>query len=425
VLDIKSIREDTAKVIESNKNRSTTVDTDTILALDQKRREIMSHVETLKNKRNVVSKEIGALKKSGRDAAEKTQEMKNVGEEVKTLDAELRDIEENLKNLLLTVPNIPHESTPVGNPPEANKIIKEWGVQPSFAFEPQAHWDIVENLGLVDFKNGTKITGSHYILFKGIGAKLERALISFMLDVHIKKHGYTEVFPPFIVNGASMTGTGQLPKLADDMYKLERDDLYLIPTAEVPVTNMYRDEILDESQLPMYYTAYTPCFRREAGSYGKDTRGLTRVHQFDKVEMVKFVKPDSSYDEHEKLLQDAEEILQLLELPYRVNLLCTGDISFAAAKCYDIEVWAPGQKAYLEVSSCSNYEDFQARRASIRYRRTEDRKVDFIHTLNASGLALPRTFIAVLENYQNEDGTITIPKALRDYMDGMEKIEKG
>jgi seryl-tRNA synthetase len=352
------------------------------------------------------------------------EEMRAAGDEIKQMDDRIRSIEEDQQKILMTIPNIPHASTPVGQPPAGNKEVRTWGEPRKFSFKPLAHWDIGENLGIIDLKRATKITASHFVLYRGAGARLERALINFMIDLHTKKHGYTEIFPPFLVNRASMTGTGQLPKLEDDMYRLERDDLFLIPTAEVPVTNIYRDEILEEADLPVYYTAYTPCFRREAGSYGKDTRGMTRVHQFDKVEMVKFVLPETSYDEHEKLLKDAEDVLQLLEIPYRVIALCTGDISFAAAKCYDIEAWAGGQNAYLEVSSCSNFEDFQARRAGIRFRRTRDRKVEFVHTLNASGVALARTFIAILENYQNEDGTVTVPGALRPYLDGRDKIER-
>jgi len=424
MLDIRLIREKPEVVRTAIQNRGLKVDLDKIIELDRQRRELLASSEMLKNTRNVVSKEIGELKRAGKDAAGKTEEMRTVGDEIKGLDERIRVIEEEQQKIVMTIPNIPHGSTPVGQPPAGNKEVKKWGEPRQFSFKPLAHWDIGENLDIIDLKRATKITASHFVLYKGVGARLERALINFMLDLHTKKHGYTEIFPPFAVNRASMTGTGQLPKLEEDMYRLERDDLFLIPTAEVPVTNIFRDEILDEAQLPIYYTAYTPCFRREAGSYGKDTRGMTRVHQFDKVEMVKFVLPETSYDEHEKLLKDAEEVLQLLEIPYRVIALCTGDISFAAAKCYDIEAWAAGQNAYLEVSSCSNFEDFQARRAGIKVRRARDRKVEFVHTLNASGIALARTFIAILENYQNEDGTVTIPHALRPYMDGMEKIER-
>ncbi|HRZ87286.1 MAG TPA: serine--tRNA ligase [bacterium] len=424
MLDIRTIRENAAGVKQAIQNRGLTLDLDKVIDCDRERRDLLLAAETLKNKRNVVSKEIGVLKKSGADAAQKMDEMRAVGGEIAGLDEKIRQIEEDLQKLLLTVPNIPHATTPVGQPPEANREVKRWGEPRQFAFKPLAHWDIAENLDIVDLKRATKITASHFILFKGAGARLERALVNFMIDLHIQKHGYTEISPPFVVNRQSMTGTGQLPKLEDDMYRIERDDFFLIPTAEVPVTNIFRDEILEEKDLPIRYAAYTPCFRREAGSYGKDTRGMTRVHQFDKVEMVKFVAPETSYDEHEKLLQDAEDVLQLLKIPYRVISLCTGDISFAAAKCYDIEAWSPGQNAYLEVSSCSNFEDFQARRAGIRFRRAKDRKIEFVHTLNASGVALARTFIAIVENYQNEDGSVTVPEVLRPYMGGIEKIER-
>ncbi|MFC2149153.1 serine--tRNA ligase [Candidatus Auribacterota bacterium] len=424
MLDIKFIREDPEAVKRSVKDRCMKLDVDKILELDRSRRELLSGVETLKNKRNVVSKEIGNVKRSGGDVSGKTQEMRTIGDDIKKLDDEIRDLEDNLNALLLSVPNMPHSTTPVGKSEADNKFVREWGSIRKFSFKPLPHWEIAENLDMVDFKNGTKVTGSHFPLFRGPGALLGRALINFMLDIHTRDHGFTEISPPFMVNRASMTGTGQLPKLEDDMYHIENDDLFLIPTAEVPVTNMHRDQIMDESQLPVYYTAYTPCFRREAGSYGKGVRGLTRVHQFDKVELVKFTLPEKSYEEHEKLLNNAEKILQLLGLPYRVRILCTADISFAAAKCYDIEVWSPGQETYLEVSSCSNFEDFQARRAGIRYRRASDRKVDFVHTLNASGVALPRTYISILENYQNEDGTVTVPEVLRKYVNGLEKIAR-
>jgi len=321
----------------------------------------------------------------------------------------------------LMIPNIPHPSVPVGTPDKA-QVIRTWGEPRQFDFKPLPHIDICQNLDIIDFQRATKITGSNFILFKGAGARLERALISFMLDLHTSSHGYTEIFPPFLVNRRSMIGTGQLPKLEEDMYKLKDDDLFLIPTAEVPVTNIFNDEILDEEKLPIYYTAYTACFRREAGSYGKDTKGLVRVHQFDKVEMVKFVKPETSYDEHEKLLNNAEAVLQILGLPYRVITLSTQDISFACSKCYDIEAYAPGMDKWLEVSSCSNFESFQARRANIRFRRKDTKKVEFVHTLNGSGVALARTVVAILENYQQKDGSVVIPECLRRYFDGAEKI---
>jgi seryl-tRNA synthetase len=323
---------------------------------------------------------------------------------------------------MLTVPNIPDSSLPIGPDPQANKIIREWGEIPKFNFEPLTHLELAEHLGIIDFQRSAKITGSNFVLYKGQGARLERALINFMLDLHTKKHGYIEVFPPFLVNRASMTGTGQLPKLEMDMYRLRDDDFFLIPTAEVPVTNIHRNEILSEEQLPLYYTAYTACFRREAGSYGKDTKGLVRVHQFDKVELVKFVKPENSYEELESLLRDAEEVLQLLKLPYRISLLSTEGLSFAASKCYDINAWAAASRIYLEVSSCSNFTDFQARRANIRYRDKNSGKLTYLHTLNGSGIALARTVVALLENHQCPDGTIRIPEVLRPYMDGQKII---
>jgi len=421
MLDLKFIRDNADLVKEAMKNRNSTCDIDRILALDNDRRICLNEVENLKHERNVVSKEIGILKGKGEHAKDKTENMRSVNQRIRELDDNLEKIDKELSALLYYVPNIPHSSTPIGPDASGNKLVREWGKVKEFSFKALPHWDIGENLGLLDFERAGKIAGSGFPLYKGLGARLERALINFMLDLHIKKHGYTEIFPPFLVNRKCMTGTGQLPKLEDDMYHIEKEDLFLDPTAEVPVTNIHREEILPEEKLPIYYTAYTACFRREAGSYGKDTRGIIRIHQFNKVEMVKFVKPETSYDELEKLLVNAEEVLQALELPYRVISLCTGDISFAAAKCYDIEVWAPGQGTWLECSSCSNFEDFQARRAGIRYKNKEG-KTQFVHTLNGSGLAMPRTFVAILENFQQEDGSIIIPKALRPYMDGMEKI---
>jgi seryl-tRNA synthetase len=341
--------------------------------------------------------------------------MQQVGTSIKKLDDEIADIENQMNEVLIWIPNIPHESVPIGGETE-NKEIKSWGEKPEFDFDPLPHWELAEKLGIVEFDRSSKLSGSNFITLRDLGARLERSLINFMLDLHVKKHGYKEIAPPFVVRRNIMFGTGQLPKLEDDMYRIEHDDLFLIPTAEVPVTSLYHDEILDGSILPINYAAYTPCFRREAGTYGRDTRGLVRIHQFDKVEMVKFVKPENSYDEHEKLLQDAEEVLQLLKLPYHVLVLASGDLSFAAAKCYDIEVWAGGVQKYLEVSSVSNYVDFQARRANIRFRRTSDSKPEFVHTLNGSGLALPRTVIAILENYQTDEGTVIVPEILRPYI---------
>ncbi len=423
MLDIKRIRENSALVEEALHKKSPKISLGSVLELDARRRAVQTQADVLKNNRNALSKEIGQLMAQKKDAAEKVAQSKALAEQAKALDVQVAEVDEQLRQILLTIPNTPHESVPVGSDPAANKKIKEWGTPKNFDFKPQPHWDIAEKLGIVDLGRAAKLSGSHFVLYRGWGARLERALFTFMLDLHTKKHGYLEMFTPFLVNRACMTATGQLPKMEADMYRLEQDDLFLIPTAEVPVTNIHREEILEEEQLPIYYAAYSPCFRREAGSYGKDTRGMTRVHQFDKVELVKFVRPETSYDELEKLLLNAEAVLQALELPYRVLMLCSGDLSFAAAKCYDIEAWSPGQNAWLEVSSCSNFEDFQARRGSIRFRRkTEGKKVEFVHTLNGSGVALARTFIAILENYQNADGSITIPKALRPYLDGQEKI---
>ena len=421
MLDIKFIRENLELVKQSLKNRNSKLGLDDLIKLDDNRRDNLAKLEDLRAKRNKANDEISSLLKEKKDAKETINSMKAISQEIGELDDKVKEAEGELNKILLTIPNVPHSSIPVGAP-DKNTVVREWGSIRKFDFKPQSHIDIAQNLDIIDFNRATKITGSNFILYKAQGARLERALINFMLDLHTKKHGYTEIFPPFLVNRASMLGTGQLPKLEEDMYKLKDDDLFLIPTAEVPVTNIFRDEILDEEKLPIYYTAYTACFRREAGTYGKDTRGLIRVHEFDKVEMVKFVKPEGSYDELEKLVKDAEEVLQLLEIPYRVVMLSTQDISFAASKCYDLEAYAPGLDKWLEVSSCSNFESFQARRANIRFRRKENKKVDFVHTLNGSGIALPRTVVAILENYQQEDGTVLIPKALREYMDGKERI---
>jgi seryl-tRNA synthetase len=416
MVDIKLIRENPELVKRSIKNRNLKIDIDKILSLDSDKRKILMEVEILKAERNRVSKQ-------GKPTPEIIEQMKQVSQKINDLDKKVEEIDNNIYPLLLVIPNTPHESIPVGSP-EANKVVKEWGEKRKFEFKPQNHIEIGEYLDILDFPRSSKISGSGFCLFKGKGAQLERALINFMLDLHTREHGYKEIFPPFLVNRASMTGTGQLPKLEDDMYKLSDDDLFLIPTAEVPVTNIHRDEILEEEKLPVYYTAYTACFRREAGSYGKDTKGLMRVHQFDKVELVKFVKPDTSYDELEALLANAERVLQKLGLPYRVIMLATGDISFAAAKCYDIEAWAPGIEKNLEVSSCSNFVDFQARRANIKYRPKDGKKAEYVHTLNGSGVAMARTVIAILENYQQEDGSVIIPEVLRPYMGGMERIAR-
>jgi len=421
MLDIKFIRENPELVKQALKNRNLKLDLDAFIKLDSQRREILGKLEDLRAKRNKANDEISALLKEKKDAKDKIGSMKAVSAEINQLENELKEIDVQLDKIILTIPNIPHLSIPVGDLTQ-NTVVRSWGEKRTFNFKPQTHIDLAQNLDIIDFTRATKITGSNFILYKGWGAKLERALINFMLDLHTSKHGYTEIFPPFLVNRASMLGTGQLPKLEEDMYKLKDDDLFLIPTAEVPVTNIFRDEILDETKLPVYYTAYTACFRREAGTYGKDTRGLIRVHQFDKVEMVKFVKPEDSYTELEKLVANAEEVLQILDIPYRVLMLATQDLSFSAAKCYDLEAYASGLDKWLEVSSCSNFESFQARRANIRFRKKEDRKVDFVHTLNGSGIALARTMAAILENYQQEDGSILIPKALRGYLDGKDRI---
>ena len=415
------LREKTDDYRRALENRRARVDLERFVTLDADRRATIARGEALKAQKNAASQEIATLKKNKQDASAQIEAMKRVGDEIKELDEKLAGIEDELKALELEYPNVPHESVPVGADESANRVERHWGTKPSFDFVPKDHADLGEQLGIIDFERGTKVTGARFSILYGAGAKLSRALMNFMLDVH-ERQGYTEVLAPFIVNADSMRGTGQLPKFKEDLFKLEHEkELYLIPTAEVPVTNVYRDEILDGAQLPVRFTAYTPCFRSEAGSYGKDTRGLIRQHQFEKVELVKFTAPEQSWDELEKLVADAEEILQLLDLHYRVVTLSTGDMSFASAKTYDIEVWLPGQQTYREISSCSNFTDFQARRANIRYRNAE-KKVSFVHTLNGSGLPLGRTLVAVLENYQQEDGSVIVPEALRPYMRGVEKI---
>lgn len=426
MLDAKYLRDNLEKVRERLKTRGEVPGLDRFVELDIERRAVLQEAETLKNKRNTASEEIGRLKKEGiaPEALEaKAAEMKGVSIQIKKLDDRLSLIEEELKSVLYNIPNIPHGSVPVGGGDKDNVEIKKWGNPTEFSFAPMPHWEIGEALDILDFDRGTKITGARFTLYKAAGARLERALINFMLDLHTEKHGYTEVLPPFIVNKESMTGTGQLPKFEEDLFKIDGLDYFLIPTAEVPVTNIHRDEILSEAVLPVKYTAYTPCFRKEAGSYGKDTRGLIRQHQFNKVELVKYSTPEKSYEELEKLLENAEEVLKRLNLPYRVVALCTGDMGFSSAKTYDIEVWLPGQNVYREISSCSNFEDFQARRSGIRFRRGE-KKPEFVHTLNGSGLAVGRTLVAILENYQQEDGSVLIPEALMAYMGGVEKISK-
>ncbi len=421
MLDIRYIRENQGLVRQGIKNRALNVDIDGLLQADDLRRKALAEYEELAALRNKANDEISILLKEKKDAKAKIASMKEISRRIGELEAQLKEQETELNKLLLNVPNLPHDSLPVGDA-SANKIVRSWGNPRAFDFKPLSHIEICQNLDIVDFNRATKITGSNFILFKGWGAKLERALINFMLDLHTAKHGYTEIFPPFLVNRASMLGTGQLPKMEEDMYKLKDDDLYLIPTAEVPVTNIHRDEILDEDKLPVCYTAYTACFRREAGSYGKDTKGLIRVHEFDKVEMVKFVKPENSFEELEKLVANAEEVLQLLELPYRVVMLATQDLSFSASKCYDLEAHVAGSDKWLEVSSCSNFEGFQARRANIRFRRKEGKKIEFVHTLNGSGVALARTVVAILENYQQGDGSVSIPKVLQPYLNGQKRI---
>src|SRR5574341_287774 len=420
MLDLKFIRENRDKVSAAIRNKHERIDLEQLLLLDEKRRMLIAEADSLKQERNKASSLIPQLKKEGKDPQTELAHMKEISDEITSLDGELRNIETQIDYLLLRIPNLPHASVPVGEDDSANIVVKQWGEIPRFDFQPRPHWELGELHGIMDLPRSAKISGSNFALFIGLGATLERALISFMLDLHTKQHGYKEIWPPHLVTRQTMTGTGQLPKLEEDMYRCEVDDLFLIPTAEVSVTNLHREEILKAEDLPIYYTAYTPCYRREAGTYGRETKGLIRIHQFDKVELVKFVKPETSYAELEKLVANAEEVLRLLELPYRVRLLCTGDLSFAAAKCSDLEVWAHGQGKYLEVSSCSNFEDFQARRMNIRYRTKSGAKFVFWHTLNGSGLSLPRTVICSLENYQTEKGNIRIPKNLQPYLDGVE-----
>ena len=426
MLDIKIIREKPEWVKERLKTRGEDYPIDEILELDKKRRELIQRVESLRHIRREESERIGKLKKEGREEEAKalSEKVKVLSEELKGLEEELKKVEEEFEFKMSLIPNIPHESVPFGVDDINNVVVKRWGDIPKFDFEPKPHWEIGEALGILDFERAGKITGSRFVVYWNEGALLERALINFMLDLHLKKHGYKEVLPPFIVNDRALFGTGQLPKFKRDLFKIEEWDYYLVPTAEVPVTNLHQNEILPEEVLPLYYVAYTPCFRSEAGSYGKDVRGIIRQHQFNKVELVKFTTPETSYEELESLLLDAEEVLQLLELPYRVVVLCTGDLGFAAAKTYDIEVWAPGQNRFVEISSCSNFEDFQARRANIRYRPKGGGKPRFVHTLNGSGLAVGRTVMAILENYQQEDGSVVIPKVLRPYMGGLEVIKR-
>ena len=422
MLDIRRIRKNPEEVVKALEKRHGDYPIDKVLELDEKRRSLLAEVEGMKSKQNSVSKEIPKLKKEGKDPSALLTEMKELSSKIKEMDAEVKDIDLELKDLLLHIPNTPHESVIEGKTDEDNIEIRKWGEPTNFDFEPKAHWDIGSDLDILDFERASKLTGARFSLFKGAGALLERALINFMIDMHTTDHGYTEVSTPFMVNRDSMIGTGQLPKFEEDMFYIPSKDYFLVPTAEVPLTNIYRDEILEEDMLPIYFTAYTPCFRQEAGSAGRDTRGLIRNHQFDKVELVKFSLPENSYDELEKLTNNAEEILQRLGLPYRVVMLSTGDLGFSSAKTYDLEVWMPSYGRYVEISSCSNFQDYQARRANLRYRRKDNNKVEYVHTLNGSGLAVGRTLAALLENYQQEDGSIIIPEALRPYAKNLERI---
>ncbi len=424
MLELAYVREHLERVKKSFHDRGLGgAELDEFVARDQERRDAITQVETLKAERNRASGEIGRLKKEGQDASALMAQMKETSARIKQLDKRAAELDQEMKDFLLTVPNLPHQSVPVGRSAADNAEVRRWGEPPKFDFEPKAHWDLGPALGILDFERASKIAGARFVLYSGLGARLERALANFMLDLHTRKHGYTEVLPPFIVNSTSLVGTAQLPKFAADLFKLEGTDYWLIPTAEVPVTNMFRDETLDADQLPLKLVAWTPCFRSEAGSYGKETRGIVRQHQFQKVELVKFVRPEQSYEELESLTREAETVLQQLGLPYRVVALSTGDLGFAAAKTYDLEVWLPGENGYKEISSCSNFEGFQARRAGIRYRLPGKKKSDYVHTLNGSGLAIGRTWMALVENYQQADGTVVVPEVLRPYLDGIERLE--
>jgi len=425
MLDLKFVRTNLDLITAMLKNRGYDLDLSRFQHLDKKRRSILVRLEDLRYQRNKVSDQIAAMKKNGKDTSSLVAEMRVVSKEIKGMEVDLPEIADELNKLLLFIPNIPHESVVIGKDADDNPVLRMWGEIRNFDFTPLPHWEIGEKLHILDFSRAAKIAGSRFSLQSGIGATIERALINFMLDIHTRHHGYIETLPPFLVNSDSMTGTGQLPKFREDLFKVEGWDLFLIPTAEVPVTNIHRDEILSFDELPIRYVAYTPCFRSEAGSYGKDTRGLIRQHQFNKVELVMFCCPEDSEKELESLTTDAEEILQRLELPYRVVSLCTGDLGFSAAKTYDIEVWLPGQQLFREISSCSNFTDFQARRANIRFKRKGGRGTEFVHTLNGSGLAVGRTLVAILENYQQPDGSVVIPEALRPYLNGVSVIKKG
>ena len=422
MLDIKFVRDNTELVQQALINRGTNLDLNEFLELEKKRRAVLAEVEALKSKRNTVSQQISVMKKNKENADDLIVEMRSVGDDIAKLDVEVKEIETALAEIVMNIPNVPNAEVPVGKNEDDNVEIRTWGNIPAFSFAPKPHWEIGESLGILDFERGAKVTGTRFTFYKGLGARLERALISFMLDLHTEEHGYTEIIPPYIANKDSMTGTGQLPKFAEDMFKLEGLDYYLIPTAEVPVTNYHRGEILEAQELPLCYTAHSACFRAEAGAAGRDTRGLIRQHQFNKVELVKYSLPENSYEELEKLTNKGEKVLQLLNLPYRVILLCSGDMGFSSAKTYDIEVWLPSFEKYREISSCSNFEDFQARRANIKFRRSIKEKAEYLHTLNGSGLAIGRTVSAILENNQQADGSVRIPKVLVPYMGGLEVI---
>jgi seryl-tRNA synthetase len=423
MLEIKFVRQNLKLIEKSLENRGETADLESFKQCDTQRKTLLIEIENLRHRRNIVSEQIAAMKRNKEDTDDLVAEMRQVADRIKGLDHQLSENEDKINHILFRIPNLPHHSVPIGKDSSENPVINKMGDMPKFDFEPQPHWILGEKLKILDFETASKITGARFPLYLGPGARLERALINFMLDIHTTEHGYKEILPPFIVNRDSMTGTGQLPKFEEDLFKLQGWDYFLVPTAEVPVTNIHKDEVLDEEILPIFYTAYTPCFRSEAGSYGKDTRGLIRQHQFNKVELVKFTTPETSYDELETLLNHAEAILNYLEIPYQVINLCTGDLGFSAAKTYDIEVWMPAQGVYREISSCSNFESFQARRANIRFKRKGKKGTELVHTLNGSGLAVGRTVAALLENNQQADGSVIIPKVLRPYMGGMEKIE--
>ncbi len=424
MLDIKEIRNNPDILNKAALKVKGEIDIEGFLSLDEKRRKFLFKIEQLRNRQNTTSKLVPTYKKEGKDATQLLDEMKTLSNNIKQLEQELKDIDAEINNRLLNIPNAPSDKVPVGESDSDNIVVRKWENPKSFDFEPQAHWDIGENLGILDSATAAKVTGTRFTFYKGMGARLERALVNFMLDLHIEKHGYVEVFPPFMVHRNSMIGTGQLPKFEEDAFKVAGTEYFLIPTAEVPVTNMFREQILDLDNLPIKYVAYSACFRAEAGSAGRDTRGLIRQHQFNKVELVKFTTPESSYDELEKLTNNAEEVLKLLGLPYRVSILCTGDLGFSSALTYDLEVWMPSYNRYVEISSCSNFESFQARRAGIRFRRDSKSRPEYVHTLNGSGVAIGRTTAGILENYQQKDGSVVIPEVLRKYMGGLEKIER-